>query len=175
MIGSTGSFILIAFIFPATVMRELRGDPNWFLGINDPVNEGPVATLNRATCGHIADLIEESTKQVGLYKPPPEEPKPVITGPPAPTRPAADIAAEEREKEEAREKERERLRPKGPAPTRPGVKPGPPSTRPSRDATRNNKAEKIEVEKGNEDSSDKPAPKPKRDDAGGGSSDYVEW
>lgn len=169
VIGSLGSFILISIIFPAIIIRELRSDPNWFMGVNRPGQEPPAPTLNRTISGHVSDLIEESSKQFGTYKAP-NEPAPVVapTGPPAPTRPQEQRGMTEEE----RQREIERLNPKGPAPTR---NRNTPSSRPKDEPDdkgkpkpdRSGRAPKEDKE----DKTDKPA-KPSREEEGG---DYVKW
>jgi serine/threonine protein kinase len=167
MIGSLGSFILVSIVFPSVIIRELRSDPNWFMGVNRPGQEPPAPTLNRAISGQVADLIEESSKQFGTYKAP-NDPPPVVvpTGPPAPTRPQSMT-------DEERQREIERLTPKGPAPTRNRTAPTRPKDEPDdkdKDKPKPDRSGRA-PRPGKEDAPDKPA-KPSRDEEGG---DYVKW
>ena len=138
------SILLLCIFFSSQIVGELRAAPNWFLNSNDPQNESGFAAFNRKNSYMLADLIEESMLAAGMQKKRASEVK--MPEPPKPTRP-----------ETTSDEDTKKVRPRNlPAPTRPGTKEMPKSTRPK--------------------STDKPEARPSKDNKKDGKDDtYIKW
>ncbi len=85
--------LLVSLLMPGTVIREFRGNPNWFLRSSDAVasEPGKLSSLNRSISFSLASGVEVATRTFGLYDESADKkdvPEQVFrTGPPPSTRP----------------------------------------------------------------------------------------
>lgn len=87
--------LLISFAMSETVTDQLRYNPNWFFpdGGQAPHESTGLARVNYEMSGTVADIVENTTRAIGIYEgtasqQEPSTPIPSIVRPPEPTRPA---------------------------------------------------------------------------------------